>query len=274
MTLKDLGTKIDSVVHATKGTFGIAFRDLQTGRTLYRNAKERFHAASTMKTPVMIEVFKQAHEKKFSLNDSILIANNFTSIIDGSPYSLDLTSDSDDSLYSLIGKKQSIRKLVFAMITVSSNLATNLLIQKVDARNVMRTMRKMGAKDIQILRGVEDGRAFQAGRNNMTTAKDLLTVFEQLAKRRIISRKASDEMLDILFHQRFNEMIPGRLPKGVRVAHKTGSITGVQHDSGIVYLPDGKKYVLVILSKDLKDAKDGIEAIASIAKHIYDYEIQ
>jgi beta-lactamase class A len=58
------------------------------------------------------------------------------------------------------------------------------------------------------------------------------------------------------------------------VAHKTGSITGVQHDSGIVYLPDGRKYVLVVLSKDLKDAKKGIEAIARISKIIYDHEIQ
>jgi beta-lactamase class A len=160
------------------------------------------------------------------------------------------------------------------MITVSSNLATNLLMQKIEARNVQRTMRGMGLKDIQILRGVEDSKAFEAGKNNTTTAKDLSIVYEKLARKKIVSRKACDEMLDVLLHQKFNDMIPGLLPKKIKVAHKTGSITGVQHDSGIIYLPDGRKYVLVVLSKDLKDAKKGIEAIARISKIIYDHEIQ
>jgi beta-lactamase class A len=274
INLKEVETQIDSIVTATDGKFGIAFKDLQTGKTIYRNATGSFHAASTMKTPVMIEVFNQARHKKFSLDDSIQIVNNFSSLIDGSPYSLDISSDSDDSLYALLGKKESIRTLVYTMITVSSNLATNLLLQKIDARNVQRTMRGMGLKDIQILRGVEDSKAFDAGKNNTTTAKDLSIVYEKLARKKLVSRKACDEMLDVLLHQKFNEMIPGMLPKKVKVAHKTGSIEGVQHDSGIIYLPDGRKYVLVVLSKDLKDAKKGIEAIARISKIIYDHEIQ
>ena len=274
MTLKEVETQIDSIVGAAGGKFGIAFKDLQTGKKIYRNAAESFHAASTMKTPVMIEVFNQAREKKFSLDDSILIVNSFSSIVDGSPYSLDISSDSDDSLYAKIGKRESIRSLVYAMITVSSNLATNLLIQKVGAENVQRTMRKMNVRDIHLLRGVEDGKAFQAGKNNTTTAGDLASLYEQLARRKVVSRKASGEMIDVLLHQRFNEMIPGMLPKKVKVAHKTGSITGVQHDSGIVYLPDGRKYILVVLSKELTDAKRGIEAIARISKIIYHYETQ
>jgi len=274
MNLKEVETQIDSIVTAANGKFGIAFKDLQTGKTIYRNATESFHAASTMKTPVMIEVFNQARHKKFSLEDSIQIVNNFSSLIDGSPYSLDISSDSDDSLYALLGKKESIRTLVYAMVTVSSNLATNLLMQKVDPRNVQRTMSGIGLKDIQILRGVEDSKAFEAGKNNTTTAKDLAVVYEKLARRKIVSRRACDEMLDVLLHQKFNDMIPGLLPKNVKVAHKTGSITGVQHDSGIIYLPDGRKYVLVVLSKDLKDAKKGIDAIARISKIIYDYEVQ
>ena len=274
MNLKDTENHIDSIIAATEGTFGVAFKDMQNGKSLYRNARERFHAASTMKTPVMIEVFHQARKKKFSLDDSLQIVNKFSSLIDGSPYSLDSASDSDDSLYTHLGEKKSIRTLVFAMITVSSNLSTNLLIQKIGARNVQRTMRRLGLKDIEILRGVEDSKAFEAGKNNTTTAKDLSIVYEQLARKKVVSRTACNEMLDILLHQKFNEMIPGLLPKNVKVAHKTGSITGVQHDSGIVYLPDGRKYVLVVLSKDLKDAKKGIAAIAQISKTLYDYEIQ
>lgn len=272
MTLRETETSIDSVIGATTGTIAVAFKDLQTGKMIYRRPAEIFHAASTMKTAVMIEVFNQVGKKRFSFDDSILIVNSFPSIVDGSPYSLDISSDSDDDLYALIGKKESIRTLVFAMITVSSNLATNLLIERVGPANVQRTLQRLGVKTMRVLRGVEDGKAFEAGRNNTATAKGLARIFELLARRKVVSRKASDEMIKVLLRQKFNDMIPRLLPRNVKVAHKTGSITGVQHDSGIVFLPDGRKYVLVILSKDLKDAKAGIEAIAKISRVLYDYE--
>lgn len=273
-TMTSLKDKIDSILSVSDGTFAVAWKDLQTGQELLLRAKENFHAASTMKTPVMIEVFKQAEEGKFSLSDSLNVINTFSSIIDGSPYTLDVGDDSEDSLYSFIGKKLSIRELLFRMITVSSNLSTNILIEKVKAANVMKTMKALGADDIQVLRGVEDQKAFDAGKNNTTTAYDLMLLFTKIASKKILSSSACDEMIDILKHQKFNEMIPGLLPKNVLVAHKTGSITGVQHDSGIVYLPDGRKYVLVVLSKNLKSAQEGIQTIAKISKLIYDSYVQ
>ena len=274
MTITDTENKIDSLLKASKGTYALAFKDLQSGKTILRNDAETFHAASTMKTPVMIEIYRQSRAGKFSLDDSLEVNNSFKSIIDGSPYALDISSDSDDSLYNRLGKKMTIRRLVFDMITVSSNLATNLLIQKVGAKNVQRTIRSLGTKDLLVLRGVEDSKAFEAGKNNVTSARDLALIFELLARKKAVGRKASGEMLDVLLHQKFNDMIPGNLPKTVKVAHKTGSITGVQHDSGIVYLPDGRKYILVMLSKDLPDAKSGIETIARVSRIIYDYEAQ
>lgn len=266
-----LKRQIDSVLASTAGTYAIAFKDLQTGMRLYINEKEKFHAASTMKTPVMIEVFKQAEEKKFFLTDSIDVINSFKSIIDGSEYSLEISDDSEDGLYSRIGKKETIKNLLFKMITVSSNLATNILIEKVGAENVMKTMNEMGLKDIQVLRGVEDGKAFQAGKNNTTTAYDLSLIFEHIALKKSVSPSASKAMIDILLAQKFNSMIPAQLPAEVKVAHKTGSISNVQHDSGILFLPDGRMYVLVILSKDLKSNGDGIKTIATLSKIIYDF---
>lgn len=268
-----LKEKIQSIIASANGNFAVALMDLQTHQTLLLNEREKFHAASTMKTPVMIEVFKQANEKKFSLDDSIAIINKFSSIVDGSPYSLNTTDDSEGDLYSLIGHKLKIRDLVFRMITVSSNLSTNILIDKVKAVNVMKTMKSMNANDIQVLRGVEDQKAYDAGLSNTTTAYDLILIFEKIARKEIISPQACDGMIDILKHQKFNDMIPGLLPKDVTVAHKTGSITGVEHDSGIVYLPDGRKYVLVILSKNLQSAEAGKKTIAQISKTIYDYFI-
>ncbi len=271
--IRDAGKRVDSVINAEGGIFAVAFIDLQTGKRLYRNADEKFHAASTIKTPVMIEVFNQARKGTLSLDDSLDVVNSFPSIIDGSMYSLHASSDSEDSLYSRIGAKERIRTLVFRMITVSSNLAANLLIQKVGTKNVQHTMNILGVNDIRVMRGVEDEKAFQAGKNNTVTAKSLAKLYEQLARKKILSRRASEDMLDILLHQKFANMIPARLPKAVTVAHKTGSSPGVQHDSGIVYLPDGRKYVLVVLSKNLLEQKNGISAIAQISKIMFDYEM-
>jgi beta-lactamase class A len=266
-----LKERIVSIASSVQGTFALAWKDLRTGETVYVNEHEHFHAASTMKTPVMVEVFRQAHRGLFSLEDSIDVVNTFRSIIDSSQYSMELSADSDDQLYHRIGKKETVRSLVIKMITVSSNLATNILIDKVGPHNVMTTMHEMGLHEIQVLRGVEDGKAFRAGKNNTTTAFDLAILFESIATGTCISPAASDEMIGILRMQKFKNMIPALLPKNVVVAHKTGSITNVQHDTGIVYKPDGSAYVLVILSKNLRTNGEGIDVISRISKIIYDY---
>lgn len=269
---EQLKEKIIEKFNAADGDFALAFKLLNSKNSqILINEKEVFHAASTMKTPVMIEVFKQANEGKFDLQDSILVKNEFKSIVDSSIYSMDLSEDSGEDLYHYIGKKRTIYQLVYDMITVSSNLAANILIDKVKAENVMRTMKEMGANDIQVLRGVEDIKAFNLGLNNTTTAYDLMIIFEKIAKGEIVSENACKEMINILLDQKLNTRIPALLPENVKVAHKTGSITGVGHDSGIVFLPDGRKYVLVILAKNLSSGKEGEKVEAEVSKLFYDY---
>lgn len=268
-SLEMLKKEIEARLNLVEGEFAVAFKDLKTGATLYINEKTSFHAASTMKTPVMIEVFRQAKMGKFKLTDSILVKNEFKSIVDGSLYSMDITDDSADGLYGKIGHQMTIYDLTHLMITVSSNLATNILIDLVDAKNANATMRRLGANDISVLRGVEDNKAYDLGLNNTVTAFDLALIFEKIARRKPNGKKASKQMLQILFDQKFNEIIPAKLPKDIKVAHKTGSITGVQHDSGIVFLPDGKKYVLVLLSRKLKDPAAGVAALAEVSEMVY-----
>jgi len=253
------------------GVFAPAFKDLSTGKILFINEHELYHAASTMKTPVLIELYKQSSAKKFSLSDSITITNEFKSLVDGSTYKLDSADDGETDLYRHIGEKQSISNLAYRMITRSSNLATNLLITLVDPKNVTQTMREMGAKDIQVLRGVEDNKAYEKGLNNMVTAFDLMTVFEKLATGKAVDDGASEAMIRILLDQHFNEVIPAKLPPGLKVAHKTGSFKSVHHDSGIIFLPDGRKYVLVILSKNLEDDDAAVKMMAGISERIYKY---
>ncbi len=269
LSVENLKSVIESKLKTVEGEFAVAFKDLQTGKTLFINEKEDFHAASTMKTPVMIEVFKQAKAGKFKVTDSILVKNEFKSIVDGSPYSMDIADDSGDGMYKMIGKKMTIYDLTYQMIIVSSNLATNILIDLVDAKNANESMRKLGAKDIKVLRGVEDQKAFDKGLSNTTTAYDLMLIFEKIAQNKVIDKKACEEMRKILFDQKFNEIIPEKLPKNVKVAHKTGSITGVQHDSGIIYLSDGRRYILVLLSKKLKNVDVGVKMLAEVSEMFY-----
>lgn len=266
--------QIQDVLRKPTGTFAVAYKDLITGDEILINEHTLFHAASTMKTPVMVEVYRQAAAGKFSLKDSIQIKNEFTSILDGSTFSITRESDSDTLIYDHIGEKRTVYSLMYDMIIISSNLATNLIVDLVDAKNVTQTMRSMGANDIQVLRGVEDTKAYEAGMNNQVTAYDLMLLFEKIDKEEIVNAEASMAMMDILLDQQFNDIIPAKLPTDVKVAHKTGSITGVRHDSGIVFLPDGKKYVLVLLSKDLEDENAGVHAMADVSELLYQYTVQ
>lgn len=257
-----------------EGDFALAY--LQIGnneKSIFINEKEMFHAASTMKTPVMIEAFKQNESKEINLEDSLIVKNSFKSIVDGSEFTLDIDRDSGDKLYDLIGKKATYFDLVYDMIINSSNLATNIVIEKLGADNVMKTMDELGAKSIKVLRGVEDMKAFDAGMNNETSASDLMILFKHLANGTAVSQSADSSMIKILLDQKHNSIIPKNLPSKVKVAHKTGSISGVLHDSGIVFLPDGRKYVLVILSKNLKNADEARTMMADVSKQIFDYTI-
>ena len=271
--LLNLKQRIIDELSSQKGKFAVAFKDLSSRKELFINEKEVFHAASTMKTPVMIEVYHQAKTKRFSLNDSIALKNEFRSIVDSSIFSLDSTDDSELELYRHLGEKRTIYELVYEMIIASSNLATNIIIEKVGASNVTKTMRRYGAHEIQVLRGVEDQKAYDKGMNNTVTAYDLMLIFERMAKGKAVSKKSSHAMINILFEQKFNTMIPAQLPKEVKVAHKTGFITGIHHDSGIVFLPDGRKYVLVLLSKNIEEEETAVKAMATTSKMIYDYVV-
>lgn len=258
------------IAQAPAKAVGMYFHDLGTGDTLLVNANVRFHAASTMKVPVMIQLFRDRDAGKLTLDDSVPIGNDFRSIVDGSPYQLDKADDSDSTLYDLVGKKRTIRQLIELMETVSSNLATNLLIALVDAKRANATAHSLGADSILVLRGVEDGKAYQAGMNNTTTARDLGMLFTALAQFRAASPAACREMLEVLGRQHFTEGIPAGLPAGTRVEHKTGWIGGVvYHDAGIVRPAGRAPYVLVVLTGGVKDDSTAYALVRDISRQVY-----
>jgi len=271
-SMDDLRTSIQAVIDNINGSIAVAYVNLDhPGDTLYINADRMYHAASTMKTPVMIEAYRQAYDGGITIMDSVYVHNEFKSIVDGSLYSIDRQRDSGSDFHDQIGSYVPMRDVIYNMTILSGNLATNLVIDIVGAEHVMRTMRELGADNIEVLRGVEDMLAFQNGMNNRTSARDLAILFEHLARGSAVSPEMDGDMIAILKDQEFRSMIPAGLPDNAVVAHKTGSITGINHDSGIVYLPDGRSYVLVILTGDLENNEDGIQAGAEISRIIYEW---
>jgi len=250
---------------------GLAAYRLESGDEILINPDLPFHAASTMKICVMMEVFRQAGEGLFSLDDPLLINNEFISLADGSSYSLLVEDDSEKDLYRSVGKRLTVRELVQLMITVSSNLGTNILIERVSPERTTQFMGELGAASLVVRRGVEDGKAFKLGLNNTATARGFMQVLIKLAKGEIVSPEASDAMIDILAGQQFNEMLPAQLPAMVRVAHKTGWTGNFNHDVGIVYPPNGSPFILAILTRGFEKEEDAHPFIASWAKSIYEH---
>ena len=170
-------------------------------------------------------------------------------------------------VYAAVGTPMTLRRLCELMITVSSNFAANVLLEKLGVDNVRRTVTSLGGDGMQVLRGVEDQKAFDKGLNNTTTARGLLVLFERLAHAAAVDAQSDAAMIDILKRQQFNDGIPAGVPPGTPVAHKTGTITRIHHDAGIVYA--ARPYVLVILVRGLADQKKSAALMADLSRLVF-----
>jgi beta-lactamase class A len=247
---------------------GISFYDAETTIQWSYNADQYFHAASTMKLAVLLGVFRQVDRGELSLEAPVHVRNRFTSIVNREPFMLDLGRDADPDVYGHLGKTLSVRELAYWMITKSSNLATNLLVDVVGINTVQLALDELDIDGVRVLRGVEDQRAFEAQLNNEVTANGLLKMLRLIADGKAYSQKACDDMLEIMLEQQYRSGIPAGLPKAARVAHKTGNISTVHHDAGIVYLEGRKPYVLVILTQFAADQGRGT-AVADVSRDIF-----
>jgi beta-lactamase class A len=247
---------------------GISFYDAETTLQWSYNADTYFHAASTMKLAVLLGVMRQVERGELTLESPVHVRNRFTSIVNQEPYMLDLGRDADPNVYGHLGKTLTVRELAYWMITLSSNLATNLLVDVIGIQTIQHALDELEIDGIRILRGVEDQAAFNAGLNNEVTANGLLKLLRLVADGKAYSKKASEEMLNIMLEQQYRSGIPAGLPKAARVAHKTGNISTVHHDAGIVYLEDRKPYVLVILTQFSAENGRGT-AVAAVSRDIF-----
>ena len=250
---------------------GLSVRDLRTGQTLSIDGDTVFHAASTMKVPVLFALFREFQSGRMKADRRVLLVNQFKSIVDSSVYTLSASDDSDSSVYAMVGHEVPLRELATRMITHSSNLATNALISLLDPVRITDITRTFGATQLMVRRGVEDNVAFRAGLNNTTTANDLVALFSALQRGQVAGKLATNEMLAILEAQAFNDEIPAGLPTGTRIAHKTGSITATLHDAGIVYPPGRAPYAIAVLTRNIKDGKVASAVIADCSRIVWEW---
>lgn len=257
-------------------SYGIYFKDLGGGKPIEIQAERPMHAASTIKTAVMLEALRRVDERTLSLDDELDVKNEFPSLVDGSPFSIGLDPAVEGELLPLLGRRASVELLMREMIVRSSNLAANILLTRLTPASVQRFADRLGARGVKIRRCLEDGKAYAQGINNETDARGMGRLMEAARRSGKLSRAARDIAWRTLAGQTFNEQIPAGLPEGsgAVVAHKTGTISSVQHDAAVVRLADGREYVLVLLANDFGANEDGrkrvIEQTRRLSRAAYD----
>ena len=271
-----LQTKIETIEKESGAkAIAVALHDAETGFELHYKADRWFHAASTIKVPILLGAFAAIDRGELLPHSRVHVRNRFLSVVENVPFRVESGRDANSAVHNAIGKMMRVDELAYHMITTSSNLATNLLLGVIGSDAVNRTLKELDVDDgIDLKRGVEDELAFEKGINNMVTADGLLRILVLLSEGKAFSPALSRRMMDILHGQEFNQGIPARLPKGARVAHKTGEISTIAHDAGVVYLPKRKPYVLVVLTEWDPEGTGRSRTIATVSHTIYEFLTQ
>jgi beta-lactamase class A len=249
---------------------GLAFYDYETRSSGSFEGEKWFHAASTIKVPVLVGVYGAIARGELHEYSRVHVRNRFLSAADGEPFRVQSGRDANSAVHANIGKTMRVDELARHMIVTSSNLATNLLIDILGVDRLQRTLEELGVKGVEFRRGVEDEAAFDSDMNNRVTAACLVGVLRLIEERRAFSEEASAAMLDILHQQEFRSGIPAGLPDDAKVANKTGEISTVAHDAGLVYLPNRKPYALAILTEWDASATSGRrKTLANLSRAVY-----
>ena len=266
---QDVARQLRTFVPGGDTVVAIAFVQPATGRHAFLGADLRLHAASTMKVPVLIELARRVDAGDLRWEDRLPVENRFASIADSADFSVDAADDSDSLPYTWIGSTATVADLARHMTVRSSNLATDILIQRLGADRVNATAHRLGADSVTVLRGVEDDAAYRRGMNNTLTARGLATLLTALLGGRAASAEGTQRVLALLAAQEFNGGIPGGVPAGTLVAHKTGWITGIAHDAAIVYPPNAPPYVLVILTRGYGSEADAEAVMRTVTAAVH-----
>jgi beta-lactamase class A len=251
-----------------------ALYDYQTGGSWSFKGTRWFHAASTIKVAVLAALYATLERRGLTPRHRLHVRNRFFSAADGSPYRILPSRDADAEVFANVGRTMRIGDLAHHMIAISSNLATNVLLEFVGVPQARRAIEDAGVTGVDLVRGVEDDRAFDAGVSNQVTAEGMVRLLRSIHEGRFASADYTGEMIEILCAQQFNSGIPAGLPPAVRaaarVAHKTGEISTVTHDIGLVFLPGRPPYALAVLTETPADVAERFRTIARISASAFE----
>lgn len=271
-------SRIEEIAREITGeALAVSLFDYETGLEWARQGDRWFHSASTIKVAVLFALFGAVDAGRFTLESRLHVRNRFLSVMDGRPFRVSAARDADREVQAAIGKTMRLRDLARRMIVTSSNLATNLLVDLVGVDQAQQMLERHGVTGIELARGVEDDKAFEASFNNRVTANGLVRLFRAIYERRRPMAESAREMLDILFDQEFRAGIPAGLPADVRaqtrVAHKTGEISIAAHDAGLVFLPGQEPYVVAILTEPEPETEARMERVARVSTVVYEWMV-
>ncbi len=252
-----LENKINEFIAAQDGNTAVYVKNFKTNQEIKINEKMLFPSASTIKLTIMAEIFRRVDRGELNLDDKIEINENMETGGDGILKELDY------------GHRFTIREIMTLMIILSDNMATNILIDLLGMDRVNKTIKELGLKDTKLQRKMMDSQAVEEGRDNFITAEDAAHILELIYRGKCISKKCSEQMIEILKKQQVRGRLDLYLPEEVVIAHKTGDLDLLEHAVGIVYLPN-VEYMICVLTNEVRTNKDGREIIGKISKMVYD----
>lgn len=252
----DLQEKLEKYLDKQRGVYSIGFKDLDNCQEIIIDQGSA-PSASIIKIYIMIEAYNQAKQGLNDLENEIALQpENMvggTGSLSGKP----------------VGTKISIKNLLELMITQSDNTAANSLIDLLGMDRINKTAKRLGCKDTKLQREMMDLASIKAGKDNSTSVSDLVLTLDKIYNGKCISPHNDEQMIEIMKRQQLNQMIPRFLPPETSVAHKTGSLTGINNDAAIVFTDHGD-YILCVLSQKEANSCKAEDAIAEISKMVFD----
>jgi beta-lactamase class A len=250
---------VERLIGQSGAEVSVAYRSLDGARELFIQADSQFEDATAMKIPVMIELYAEVEARELRWSDSLPVHASFRSVVDGSLYNLDPVSDS--SLARSVGKTMTLRQLCDAMIARDSDLAANLLIEKLGVGRIRQRIHALGANGMEFVSGFGDTKAAVGGMKNVTSARALMLLLWALAKDQVVSADASRQMLGLIARSGLKEEISGATPSR---ASAPGRPTGENHHDATIII-GARSFVLVTDVRGLANPRASAALVARIA---------
>ena len=248
--------EIEKIISQVEGKVCVNFYDLNKNNGFSINGDKKVLSASMIKLLILAELMKKISEDKFSLSDTIMMANFMKTGGDGVLKELNA------------GHHFTLKELATLMIIVSDNQATNILIDFLGMENINLLGKELGLKESFLGRKMMDTEARKNGYDNYTCADDISLLFKLIYQEKLINKEASQLMLDILLRQQQGERLQRYFPSDIKIAHKCGDLDNLENDGGIIWIGD-RIYILVVLTSGMSNLQCK-QTIGKISKFIYD----